>query len=984
MSSVSTMSTIISQKSPPNIDVADRFQGKNITRSLTNLLSRQLDLIISPPQYHHMLISLAWRGILDNLRNHFTLLSSAETRHNQELRRVTESIVQPFSTYEHFEKGGSVQDIGKLLHRQMSGRVSHSNNILQALDADIIPELKRTQELLSDKIGHIRGMSKDFDNDLSASLDRNKQSLSALSESIAEWETQNGRVKHDRDPFVVDLATRKDLRYALSEENYLRETTSNLEQSARALESIVIGAINRALAKYNELISREAAELATMSQMVEENIVANHLDTEWTSFTKQLYEKEVFVNPSIPQRSLETTNYHGKDHISTAPVCDGWLEKKSKLLGNYATAFYIISPSRYLHEFRSNDLRVDTVPTLSLYLPECQIESVSQESDPVHRFVLRGTQAGQGLHQEHTWVFRAKTREHMLAWYVNIGRASDPAFQYHTKSATQATSTGNDTRDIGSQSVSALAKVPELNIEAEEQAPFKGPETISSPMQVMTRPSAGRFDSLAFSSPWEAVTASLNAQTMSEGRSTDVGRAATTSYGPASGISHTVPVTYPEHDEHLRQASAHSAAGHFLDKEILDDNAFLEYDQQHGTHSTLAGDEDFKPADADVPVSRKGSVDISRPRRSSSLAFREVSGTPSPTKAKNRERSQKPPSRKATVVYGDLNNLPLPSMTEVNEAVTPEPKAENYISPYFPAPGAGTTGALPASIFETRPQVENNVDIVQPQRSSTMNSGANTPVLPGQIRRPTRQMSLSEQIMASDTPHIAGSSGDVVHRDLEPLSHSTIGTHDDTSSPYPAVQRFRVSRSRQGSMAATPELVAEPIESYDVAPHMRVGTQSNEARFKVGSRRGSRSASQVATPQEHLFDSGFVRSPLDTLSADSLASKLTQPSSGEKSRARRTPSRGASMDLGDGTASPVTPAFNVNSRHAFRKPPSRGSSLSIGNTAAANGDAHNLLNTISETFEKDLAAAKGNQANDKHVPGEFPSTPAVETNNSIA
>lgn len=228
-------------------------------------------------------------------------------------------------------------------------------------------------------------------------------------------------------------------------------------------------------------------------------------------------------------------------------------------------------------------------------------------------------------------------------------------------------------------------------------------------------------------------------------------------------------------------------------------------------------------------------------------------------------------------------------------------------------------------------------------------------------------MSLSEQILASSESLPAN---EHVISELEPEIASTIGTHEDARSPYPAMQRFRVPRSRQSSLLTSAiDSAAEPIEAYDVAPHMRIGTQSNEARFKVGSRRGSRSASAIITPQEMSEPSMFDRSALDTLSADTLAEKFHQPSTGEKARATRAPSRGASMDLGDGAASP---AFNVNSRHTFRKPPSRGSSLSLGNVLGGTSDGPGLLNTINETFEKDLAAARGNKAGDTHVPGDFP------------
>lgn len=908
---------------------------------------------------------------------------------------MAESVPHPFSKYDLFEKGGSVQGLGNLLYQQMSGRVSHSDHILQALDTEIIPELEHAEDLLKEKIGQIRGLSGDFDNDLASGLATSQKAVGSLQEAITDWEAKKGAVTHDKDPFVVDLATRKHLRYSISEENYLRETTLNLETSSKELESLVVGAIKRALAKYNDSVSREAAELAVMSQKVEQSILAGHLDTEWNFFVKRQYADGVLIDPSIGPKTLETAGYLGKDHHSTSPICDGWLEKKSKYLNNYSTAFYIISPSRFLHEFRSNDLRVDTEPVFSLYLPDCEIGNTSASTDDVHKFVLKGKQVGSGLHQEHNWTFRAKTRADMLTWYTNIGRASDRAFQF--SSAPVQTSEAADVKGLSRNSTintevahaAVTAPVLQLEVDEADRSPFRGPETVIASTPVLQRPAAGRFNTGGFASPWSAVAASLHAQPMST-HDSEAGRPATTSYGPHSGSVPGTPASYPEHDEHLRQASTHSSAAHFLEREILDDNAYLEYDKVHGTHSTLVGDENFSPACPDISTARSSTSANQgyRPRRSSSLAFQELPGSPAasqgPTQGR-RPRPSKVPSRKATATYGDMSNLPLPSMTEVNEATTPEPKAETYISPYFPAPGAGTTGALPPSQFQfaQKSSAESpTVNVVLPQRSSTLNSGASTPVLAGQPRAPVRKMSLSDQIMLGGVGDSNGVDNRAL-RDLEPNPHSTVGTHQDSNSPYPAAQRFRVPRSRQGSLLHTPELVAEPLEAYDVAPHMRVGTQSNEARYKVGSRRGSRTASQIATPQESLETGVFNRSALDTLSADTLASKLNQPSSGEKARARRAPSRGASMDLGDSNTAPSSPAFNVNQRHAFRKPPSRGSSLSLGGPLGGPSDVHNLLNTISETFEKDLAAAKGNQPGDHHTSGEYPQTPATETPSRI-
>lgn len=823
--------------------------------------------------------------MVSELIHHFKRISTAEGTHNKELVKTFETFPEPLSTYQYFEKNGSIPGIGKLLTQQMSGRVTHSNNIMKAIDGEIIPELEETESLLKEKTREIRGMSGDFKNDLTNGLSTSRASLLSLQEAITDWEANNGHVSHDKDPFVVDLAARKNMRSTLGEEQYLHESTVNIMASSQKLEAIVVNAIKRALAKYNNLVSQEAAELAVMSQMIEDNIVTGQLDNEWPTFAADQTSQGNLIDPTSKPRSLETVQYQGKDHTSTIPVCDGWLEKKSGLLSGYATSFYIISPSRYLHEFKSNDLRVDTVPTLSLYLPNCELGHSSKESDKAHKFVLKGKQLGSALHSEHTWTFRAKDRAELQKWYDNIGKASDPSFTYGSSSTAPRT-----------------VKAPVIPLEDDEadETPFRGPETlvVTPAAATILRPSAGRFDSsTGFSSPWGAAVSGLNAQPVRtpSRRDSESSRIATTSYGVAPTT--ITPVTSADHDEHIRQASTNSAAAGFMDKEILDDNAYLDYDKEHGTHSTLVGDEDFKPADADVNVPHTKSEDTSsRPRRSSSLAFREVSGSPASSAVPgHRPRpAGKTPSRKATATYGDMSNLPLPAMTE--EALTPEPKSETYRSPYFPAPGEGTSSGLTSNDVNDS---TDSVTVVQPRRASVVHSGAATPLTGSQYRAPQRKMSLSDQIMMSSTPAASN---------------------------------------------------IEPLAAYDAAPHIRIGTQSNEARYKVGSRRGSQSASGVNTPS----DATMQQSALDSTTSDTLAARLKEPSTGEKARAR-TPSRGASFDN-------------------LRKPPSRGSSLSLGGQGGT--ESPNLLNTINEAFEKDLAAAKGNQPGDAHIPGEFPKTPS--------
>ncbi|APA14173.1 hypothetical protein sscle_12g089430 [Sclerotinia sclerotiorum 1980 UF-70] len=56
---------------------------------------------------------------------------------------------------------------------------------------------------------------------------------------------------------------------------------------------------------------------------------------------------------------------------------------------------------------------------MSLYLPEQKLGSHSNEGGSSNKFILKGRQTG-ALHRGHSWVFRAETRDTLLAWYEDI------------------------------------------------------------------------------------------------------------------------------------------------------------------------------------------------------------------------------------------------------------------------------------------------------------------------------------------------------------------------------------------------------------------------------------------------------------------------------------------------------------------------------------------------------------------------------------
>lgn len=142
-------------------------------------------------------------------------------------------------------------------------------------------------------------------------------------------------------------------------------------------------------------------------------------DFEWNGFLNR--NRQVLIDPREPKRSVETMGFSNQNHASTKAIIAGSLERKSKVLKKYEPGFYAVTPSKFLHEFKSNDnYAKDPVPENSLFLPDCVIGALDGS-----KFAVKGKDASKGsigskLAMSHEYQFQAHTPQDAQKWYDAI------------------------------------------------------------------------------------------------------------------------------------------------------------------------------------------------------------------------------------------------------------------------------------------------------------------------------------------------------------------------------------------------------------------------------------------------------------------------------------------------------------------------------------------------------------------------------------
>lgn len=128
----------------------------------------------------------------------------------------------------------------------------------------------------------------------------------------------------------------------------------------------------------------------------------------------------VLIDPNGPKRAVEHIKFANQDHRATQPLIAGSLERK-KMFNRYDAGFYVVTPSKYLHEFKTDDdFAKDPSPENSLYLPDCMVGAV----DGV-KFNVRGKDASGNamlnkMSRSHEFAFKAHTADDAKKWHSVI------------------------------------------------------------------------------------------------------------------------------------------------------------------------------------------------------------------------------------------------------------------------------------------------------------------------------------------------------------------------------------------------------------------------------------------------------------------------------------------------------------------------------------------------------------------------------------
>ena len=200
-----------------------------------------------------------------------------------------------------------------------------------------------------------------------------------------------------------------------------------MQDSFQQFEAHIIQTFQSALGAFLQCIGGQEDRQKAMYSDIIGTAQKIPLDFEFTGFVKR--NSGTLIDPSIPNRSVSNISFPNENHNATKPLIAGSLERKSRVaLKGYDTGYYVVSPSKYLHEFKDDDdYKSDPTPVLSLYLPDCTVGAINGEKFNVKGKDTSKGKVGSAMTMSHELSFKAHTASDAEKWWTVIRDAAGEA-----------------------------------------------------------------------------------------------------------------------------------------------------------------------------------------------------------------------------------------------------------------------------------------------------------------------------------------------------------------------------------------------------------------------------------------------------------------------------------------------------------------------------------------------------------------------------
>ncbi|KAF4973941.1 hypothetical protein FZEAL_9104 [Fusarium zealandicum] len=360
----------------------------------------------------------AWKHAVGYIEEYMKAMEKIHGHHAKEYEKALKTISNPLKEGHHFDQSlGGVAGFFENMRSNTQSMINTNIETEKSIKGSVLPVLERLHKEIKHKVKELAHGAEKGAKDVEKARNTTQKHIELLGQHAASFDSAGGHLNSHDDPYVVHRGVMHRLNGQVIAENNHRNDLIAVQNNFASFEVHVIEVIQQAMEAFTQLAGGQAEKTRALHNDMLGSIQRVGPDFEWNAFKGRSVER--LVDPNEPARSVDAIQFPNMDHTSTKALIEGSLERKSrnKLSWGYSTGYYVVTPAKYLHEFKDSDNnRNDPKPELSIYLPEAVIGTAQGE-----KFSVKGKDKSKGMSSKLTGSaelnFKAHTAADAQKWF---------------------------------------------------------------------------------------------------------------------------------------------------------------------------------------------------------------------------------------------------------------------------------------------------------------------------------------------------------------------------------------------------------------------------------------------------------------------------------------------------------------------------------------------------------------------------------------
>ncbi|GJN71976.1 hypothetical protein PLICBS_006047 [Purpureocillium lilacinum] len=363
----------------------------------------------------------AWKHAVGYLEEYVTAIEKIHGRHAKEYEKALKTISNPLREGHHFDQSlGGIAGFFENMRSNTQAMINTNLETEKSIKGSVLPILERLHKEIKHKAKELSSGAQSGAKELEKLRNTTQKHIELLGQQTASFDSTGGKINGHDDPYVVHRGVLHRLSNQVVAENNHKNDLISVQNNFKTFEAHVLQVLQQGMEAFVQLVGGQGEKTRALYGDMLGTVQCIPLDFEWTNFTQRSADR--LANPNDPARSVDAIQFPNMDHAATKPLIEGSLERKSrnKLSWGYSTGYYVVTPSKFLHEFKdSDDTRADPKPELSIYLPDAVIGAPSGD-----KFNIKGKDRSKTISSKLTGsaelAFKAHTAADAQKWFKII------------------------------------------------------------------------------------------------------------------------------------------------------------------------------------------------------------------------------------------------------------------------------------------------------------------------------------------------------------------------------------------------------------------------------------------------------------------------------------------------------------------------------------------------------------------------------------